>query len=205
VHAGVVIARHERSGKKRERIVLDEHRAELRAMRRDARAAASAARGAGATDPDGYDAASRELLGYGLDGERYLAALVSLYRGGARHQLRLTLEVRARLGDELFRCALERAAAYGAAGAAVIERIADDLVRRGVVARPPPDLGATADATALGRLADVTVRPLAYYHEILAAESAAGAPDDEDASTATTPPGDEGADGPTDDEGASAT
>jgi len=165
-----VVARHERSGKKGARIVLEEHRAELRALKREAREAALARRGE-ATDPDGYDRASRELLSYGDDGERYLAALVATYRGGARHELRRTLEVRERVGEPAFKLALSRAATYGAAGAQVIERIALDLVRRGEVERRGVD-PATGGSTAVAR-PEVSVRPLSYYHEILEAEARA--------------------------------
>jgi hypothetical protein len=150
--------------------VLEEHRAELRTLRREARVGALE-RGGETPDPDGYDRASRELLSYGDDGEKYLAALVAAYRGGARHELRRTLEVRERVGEPAFRVALSRAATYGAAGAQVIERIAIDLVRRGEVERRGPELAA-AGTTAVAR-PEVPVRPLSYYQEILEAEARA--------------------------------
>jgi len=169
VHGDEVVARHERCGRKGARIVLEEHRAELRALRREAREVALARKGE-TEDPDGYDRASRELLSYGDDGEKYLAALVATYRGAARHELRRTLEVRERMGEPAFRLALARAAAYGAAGAQVIERIARDLVRRGEVDRKAADLASPPPAV---DRPDVPVRPLSYYHDILEAEARA--------------------------------
>jgi len=165
-----VVACHERSGRKGARIVLEAHKAELRAMRREARREALERREGGEPDPDGYDRASREILSYGNEGEQYLAALVATYRGAARHELRRTLEVRDRLGAEAFRLALARAAAYGAAGANVIERIASDLIRRGDVKRPfdapvPPSVPSTVVGP------EVPIRPLAYYQQILEDEA----------------------------------
>ena len=124
-----------------------------------------------APDPDGYEASVRDfMLTFGDAGEKYLAALVATFRGGARHELRRTLEVRERVGEGAFRRALERAAAYGAAGGATIERIAEDLIRRGAVTRRAPD-----PRTPLLRNTspEVPIRPLSYYHEILAAEAEA--------------------------------
>jgi len=172
VYEGNVVARHARSRKKGARIVLEEHRAELRTMRREARREALERRAGGASiiDPDGYEERVRDfLLGFGDVGEKYLAALVATFRGGARHELRRTLEVRARVGDEAFRAALERAAAYGAAGGAAIERIAEDLIRRGTVERrrlDPTRLEAAPRP-------EVPVRPLSYYRDIIAREAAA--------------------------------
>lgn len=181
VHEGNVVVRHERSAKKGVRIVLEEHRAELRALRREARREVLERRkgGAACADPDGYDARVRDfLLEFGDMGESYLAALVATFRGGARHELRRTLEVRVRFGDEAFRLALERAASYGAAGGAAIERIALDLVRRGTVDRP---IVTPTPIEAVPR-PEVSIRPLSYYHEIIAraAEAAPDAPAEPD-------------------------
>ncbi len=169
---GTVVARHERSALKRTRVVLEEHRAELRLLRREARneAIRRRAQGEDIADPDGYDRDARTILEFGAPGEKYLAALVATFRGAARHELRRTLEVRSRLGDLAFRTALDRAAAYGAAGARSIERIAEDLIRRGAVERPAPQPPAPSDAAARP---DVPLRPLSYYHDILAAEASA--------------------------------
>lgn len=170
VHEGAVVARHARSRKKGERVVLDEHRSEHRAMRREARRETleRRAQGAPVVDPDGYEERVRDfLLGFGDAGEKYLAALVATFRGGARHELRRTLEVRARVGDEAFRAALDRAVTYGAAGGAAIERIAQDLVRRGSVERRKLD-PTRIDAAPRP---EVPTRPLSYYHDILALEA----------------------------------
>lgn len=173
LYEGNVVARHARSRTKGTRIVLEEHRAELRALRREAHREAIERRAGGVADPDGYDRRVRDfLLAFGDMGEKYLAALVATFRGGARHELRRTLEVRDRIGDEAFRAALARAATYGAAGGAAIERIAEDLIRRGAVERRRSEPASLE----VGPRPEVPVRPLSYYHDILTSEAAA-APD----------------------------
>jgi len=168
IYEGTVVARHARSRKKGARIVLEEHRAELRAMRREARREALERRAG--VDPDGYEERVRDfLLEFGDTGEKYLAALVATFRGGARHELRRTLEVRARVGEEAFRAALARAVTYGAAGGAAIERVAEDLIRRGTVERRRLDPTRIEAAPR----PDVPVRPLSYYRDIIAREAAA--------------------------------